>query len=63
MLPRLGRRFMDKDVRPKAHKRGADRNELAVKRRKHTGRFNESRDIREDRSTRQFKFKGGKPCR
>ena len=53
---------MDRDARPKAHKRGANRNELAVKRRKHTGRFNESRDIREDRGTRQFKL-GGKPCR
>ena len=47
---------MEKDKRPKAHKRGANRNETAVKRRKHTGRFNESRDVREDRGTRQSKL-------
>ena len=54
---------MDRDTREKTHKLGDNRNELAVKRRKHTGRFSESRDIRESRGTRQSKLTGGRPCR
>ncbi len=47
---------MDRDPRKKTHKLGANSNELAVKRRKHTGRFSESRDVREDRGRRQSKL-------
>ncbi|MFO1520078.1 MAG: hypothetical protein U1F57_10510 [bacterium] len=39
-----------------AHKRGANRNELAAKKRKTSNRFNLTRDVREDRGTRQTKL-------
>lgn len=54
---------MERDPRKKTHKLGDNHNEFAVKRRKHTGRFSESRDIRESRGTRQSKLAGGRPCR
>ncbi|MFO1462768.1 MAG: hypothetical protein U1F66_03255 [bacterium] len=38
------------------HKLGDDRNELAVKPRKLKGNFKQSRDVREDRGTRQTKM-------
>jgi hypothetical protein len=38
-----------------AHKLGANRKELARKRRKHDVNFAQSRDIREDRGERQMK--------
>ena len=38
------------------HKLGDDKNELAKKPRKLKGNFKESRDVREDRGTRQTKL-------
>ena len=43
-------------TKKKAHKRGANQNEMAVKKRKKSSRFNLSRDVREDRGTRQTKL-------
>ena len=42
----------------RAHKRGANRNELARKPRKIDPNFKQSRDIREDRGERQIKMAG-----
>ena len=44
-----------------AHKLGDDRNELASRPRKLKGNFKESRDVREDRGTRQTKL-GKRRC-
>ena len=47
------------DMKPKAtntpHKLGANQKEAAVKTVKHDANFKQSRDIREDRGTRQMK--------
>lgn len=40
----------------RSHKRGDNRNEIAVKHRKMRGRIKESKDIAEDRARRQMKF-------
>jgi hypothetical protein len=47
----------DKTVK-QPHKRGANRNETAVKARKHDPNFKQSRDLHEDRSRRQIKMSG-----
>ena len=41
------------------HKLGANQKETAVKAVKHDANFKQSRDVREDRSTRQMKTGGG----
>lgn len=46
----------DKKPRTAPHKLGDDRNEIAVKPRKIKSAFKESRDVREDRGTRQSKM-------
>ena len=45
-----------KKTRLAPKKLGDDRNEIAVKPRKLKGNFKESRDVREDRGTRQGKL-------
>jgi len=52
------RKFMPSKKKTKLapKKLGDDRNELAVKPRKLKGNFKESRDVREDRGTRQTKL-------
>lgn len=46
---------MPNPLKPPPHKLGANRKELARKRRKHDPNFAQSRDIREDRGERQIK--------
>jgi hypothetical protein len=46
---------MTTKIQKPAHKLGANRKELARKRRKHDANFAQSRDIREDRGERQMK--------
>ncbi len=43
-------------IKVKGHKRGANQNEMAVKGRKKDKNFSQSRDVREDRGTRQTKM-------
>ena len=45
------------------HKLGANQKETAVKAVKHDANFKQSRDVREDRSTRQIKTGGGSRAR
>ena len=51
---------MDRDPRKKTHKLGDNRNELAQKRRKGVHGNKQSRDIHEDRGTRQSKMGGSR---
>ncbi|HCU24401.1 MAG TPA: hypothetical protein DF383_05225 [Deltaproteobacteria bacterium] len=53
-----GKMMKSKDKKPRTapHKLGDDRNEIAVKPRKIKSAFKESRDVREDRGTRQSKM-------
>jgi hypothetical protein len=46
---------MTKNLTTPPHKLGANRKEVARKRRKHDPNFAQSRDIREDRGARQMK--------
>jgi hypothetical protein len=47
---------MKSSISPVSHKLGANRKEIANKKRKHDANFSQSRDIREDRGARQEKF-------
>lgn len=52
-----------RENKARAHKLGANSNELARKAHKAGRGSAMSRDIRENRSTRQGKFSGGRGCR